>query len=217
MAQVGTGQNGTLTTGAVPHAGGEHPSEPALTGWRTLGLALACALVIGGVGGLIGLGGGEFRLPVLVGLLGFAARAAVPMNQLLSLVTGVDPTSTLVAKSVAGLSGCPKRGEARAACLRDGRAGAPFRDPDQVDRGGGEDVLQARFGQADVAAPAQAAAVDGLRVRALDAGAGGVICPERLGFLVPARALQRLEVLARLQPDDARLALAAGAARAQRT
>ena len=82
-----------------------------------------------------------------------------------------------------------KGGEARAACLRDGRAGAPFRDPDQVDRGGGEDVLQARFGQADVAAPAQAAAVDGLRVRALNAGAGSIVYPERPGFLLPARAL----------------------------
>jgi hypothetical protein len=40
--------------------------------------------LIGGIGGLIGLGGGEFRLPILVGLIGFAARAAVPMNQILS-------------------------------------------------------------------------------------------------------------------------------------
>ncbi len=61
--------------------------EPGFSGWPTAALALACALVIGGVGGLIGLGGGEFRLPILVGLLGFAARAAVPMNQILSLVT----------------------------------------------------------------------------------------------------------------------------------
>jgi uncharacterized membrane protein YfcA len=44
-------------------------------------------LVIGGIGGLIGLGGGEFRLPLLVGLIGFTARAAVPMNQILSLIT----------------------------------------------------------------------------------------------------------------------------------
>ena len=50
-------------------------------------IALACAALIGGIGGLIGLGGGEFRLPILVGLIGFAARAAVPMNQILSLVT----------------------------------------------------------------------------------------------------------------------------------
>ena len=60
---------------------------PAFSGWRTTIIALACALIIGGVGGLIGLGGGEFRLPVLVGFIGFTARAAVPMNQVLSLVT----------------------------------------------------------------------------------------------------------------------------------
>jgi len=60
---------------------------PALVGWRTTAIVLACALLIGGIGGLIGLGGGEFRLPVLVGLIGFAARSAVPMNQILSLVT----------------------------------------------------------------------------------------------------------------------------------
>lgn len=61
--------------------------DPSLRGWRVTALTLGCALVIGGVGGLIGLGGGEFRLPILVGLIGFAARAAVPMNQILSLVT----------------------------------------------------------------------------------------------------------------------------------
>lgn len=62
-------------------------SEPGAAGWRLMTMALACALLIGGVGGLIGLGGGEFRLPILVGLIGFTARAAVPMNQMLSLVT----------------------------------------------------------------------------------------------------------------------------------
>src|ERR1700726_2237969 len=62
-------------------------AAPALAGWRTVTIALGCALAIGGIGGLIGLGGGEFRLPILVGLIGFTARAAVPMNQILSLVT----------------------------------------------------------------------------------------------------------------------------------
>jgi uncharacterized membrane protein YfcA len=70
----------------------ETRSAPALgsfatLGWRTTALALGAALIIGGAGGLIGLGGGEFRLPILVGLIGFTARAAVPMNQLLSLIT----------------------------------------------------------------------------------------------------------------------------------
>jgi uncharacterized protein len=62
-------------------------TAPALSGWRRTTIALGCALLIGGIGGLIGLGGGEFRLPILVGLIGFATRAAVPMNQILSLIT----------------------------------------------------------------------------------------------------------------------------------
>jgi hypothetical protein len=35
-----------------------------LAGWRTITITLGCALLIGGIGGLIGLGGGEFRLPL---------------------------------------------------------------------------------------------------------------------------------------------------------
>src|SRR6266576_5789523 len=62
-------------------------AAPPLAGWRTITIALGCALLIGGIGGLIGLGGGEFRLPLLVGLIGFSAREAVPMNQILSLIT----------------------------------------------------------------------------------------------------------------------------------
>jgi uncharacterized membrane protein YfcA len=42
---------------------------------------------IGGLAGLIGLGGGEFRLPVLTQFIGFPARAAIPLNLLISLVT----------------------------------------------------------------------------------------------------------------------------------
>ena len=60
---------------------------PSLAGWRAITIALGCALLIGGIGGLIGLGGGEFRLPLLVGLIGFTARGAVPINQILSLIT----------------------------------------------------------------------------------------------------------------------------------
>ena len=42
---------------------------------------------IGILGGLIGLGGAEFRLPVLAGVLGYSARQAVPLNLAVSLVT----------------------------------------------------------------------------------------------------------------------------------
>lgn len=45
------------------------------------------AVPIGLVGGLIGLGGAEFRLPVLAGPLGYSARRAVPLNLAISLVT----------------------------------------------------------------------------------------------------------------------------------
>lgn len=49
--------------------------------------AFAFAVPIAVLGGLIGLGGAEFRLPVLVGPLGHAARRAVPLNLAVSLVT----------------------------------------------------------------------------------------------------------------------------------
>jgi len=42
---------------------------------------------IGGLAGLIGLGGGEFRLPLLMHGIGFEARSAVPLNLLVSFVT----------------------------------------------------------------------------------------------------------------------------------
>jgi uncharacterized membrane protein YfcA len=42
---------------------------------------------IGGLAGLIGLGGGEFRLPVLMHGLRFDAKSAVPLNLMISFVT----------------------------------------------------------------------------------------------------------------------------------
>src|SRR5258707_8604636 len=49
--------------------------------------AFGWCVPIGGLGGLIGLGGGEFRLPVLMHGIGFDARSAIPLNLLVSLVT----------------------------------------------------------------------------------------------------------------------------------
>ena len=49
--------------------------------------ALAYAAPIGGLAGLIGLGGGEFRLPVLIRVIGFDAKSAIPINLATSLVT----------------------------------------------------------------------------------------------------------------------------------
>lgn len=49
--------------------------------------ALVAGGLIGLLAGLIGVGGGEFRLPVLLLLFGVSARAGVPMNLVISLVT----------------------------------------------------------------------------------------------------------------------------------
>lgn len=53
-------------------------------------LALLYGAPIGLLGGLIGLGGAEFRLPVLAGVFGYKARRAVALNLAISLVTVVS-------------------------------------------------------------------------------------------------------------------------------
>jgi uncharacterized protein len=57
---------------------------------RTPKLAFLYGAPIGLLGGLIGLGGAEFRLPVLAGVFGYAARRAVALNLAISLVTVVS-------------------------------------------------------------------------------------------------------------------------------
>jgi uncharacterized membrane protein YfcA len=51
------------------------------------GLAFTCGAAVGVLGGLIGLGGAEFRLPLLIGLFALAAHQAVRLNLLVSLAT----------------------------------------------------------------------------------------------------------------------------------
>lgn len=48
--------------------------------------AFGAGALIGVLGGLVGLGGAEFRLPVLIGGFGFAALEAVILNKAMSLV-----------------------------------------------------------------------------------------------------------------------------------
>lgn len=49
--------------------------------------AFLYSIPIAVLGGLIGLGGAEFRLPVLAGPLGYSAKRAVPLNLAVSLIT----------------------------------------------------------------------------------------------------------------------------------
>ncbi|MEE3047314.1 MAG: sulfite exporter TauE/SafE family protein [Pseudomonadota bacterium] len=56
------------------------PTNPVL-------MALLTGIPVGLLAGLIGLGGGEFRLPILVLLFGLVAKAAVPLNLVISLIT----------------------------------------------------------------------------------------------------------------------------------
>lgn len=48
--------------------------------------AFAACAAVGVLGGMIGLGGAEFRLPLLIALFGFAALQAVILNKALSLI-----------------------------------------------------------------------------------------------------------------------------------
>ncbi|MEU9146475.1 sulfite exporter TauE/SafE family protein [Streptomyces sp. NPDC048349] len=53
---------------------------------HTAPVVFAAGAAIGVLGGMIGLGGAEFRLPLLIGLFGFAALSAVILNKAMSLV-----------------------------------------------------------------------------------------------------------------------------------
>lgn len=51
--------------------------------------AFGAGAVVGVLGGLVGLGGAEFRLPLLIGVFGFAALSAVIVNKAMSLIVVV--------------------------------------------------------------------------------------------------------------------------------
>lgn len=51
-----------------------------------LPVVFGAGAAIGVLGGVIGLGGAEFRLPLLVGLFGFSALCAIILNKAMSLV-----------------------------------------------------------------------------------------------------------------------------------
>lgn len=65
----------------------------------------AAGATVGVLGGMIGLGGAEFRLPLLIGLFGFTALAAVILNKAMSLVVVLTALpARLIAVPLAELS-----------------------------------------------------------------------------------------------------------------
>lgn len=63
--------------------------NPARERRQSLPAAFAVGAVVGVLGGMIGLGGAEFRLPFLIGLFGFIALQAVILNKAMSLIVVV--------------------------------------------------------------------------------------------------------------------------------
>ncbi|MHA7223346.1 sulfite exporter TauE/SafE family protein [Arthrobacter sp. RHLT1-20] len=59
---------------------------PGQTRQQSLPLVFLAGAIIGVLGGMIGLGGAEFRLPLLIGVFGFAALQAIIMNKAMSLI-----------------------------------------------------------------------------------------------------------------------------------
>ncbi|TVU62009.1 sulfite exporter TauE/SafE family protein [Paenarthrobacter nitroguajacolicus] len=53
---------------------------------QSVALVFLAGAIIGVLGGMIGLGGAEFRLPLLIGVFGFAALQAIIMNKAMSLI-----------------------------------------------------------------------------------------------------------------------------------
>lgn len=53
---------------------------------RSLKVGFVVGASVGVLGGLIGLGGAEFRLPLLIGLFGFMALQAIILNKAMSLI-----------------------------------------------------------------------------------------------------------------------------------
>jgi uncharacterized membrane protein YfcA len=62
------------------------PLENTSASSRRFSSAFGGGAAIGALGGMIGLGGAEFRLPLLIGLFGFPALEAVILNKAMSLV-----------------------------------------------------------------------------------------------------------------------------------
>lgn len=74
---------------SIPQATSNAAAPPSSRWQRSLVVVFLAGAGIGVLGGMIGLGGAEFRLPLLIGMFAFAALPAVIMNKAMSLVVVV--------------------------------------------------------------------------------------------------------------------------------
>ncbi|MFD5478222.1 sulfite exporter TauE/SafE family protein [Streptomyces hawaiiensis] len=73
---------------------------------HSLPVVFGAGAAIGVLGGMIGLGGAEFRLPLLISLFGFAALSAVILNKAMSLVVVITALpARLTAVSASEMAG----------------------------------------------------------------------------------------------------------------
>ncbi len=82
---AGSGRD-TLAT-SVPRAGRVPPTPIESAPGGRAGTAVLAGLVTGTAAGLVGVGGGEFRLPVLVRVLGFPIKLSASANLAIGLLT----------------------------------------------------------------------------------------------------------------------------------
>jgi uncharacterized membrane protein YfcA len=80
---------GAAVTGTGDGAARDIQLSAGRVGRRSPGLAALAGAAVGLLGGLVGLGGAEFRLPLLLGLFAFAALPGVIVNKALSLTVVV--------------------------------------------------------------------------------------------------------------------------------
>jgi len=79
---------GDAVDSAADSSTASRPARPGIAPAFAVGAAVAL------LGGLIGLGGAEFRLPLLIGLFGFIALQAVILNKAMSLIVVITALPT---------------------------------------------------------------------------------------------------------------------------
>ncbi|MFF6786953.1 hypothetical protein [Streptomyces sp. NPDC012510] len=93
----------------------DDPPRPASRA-HSVPVVFSAGAGIGVLGGTIGLGGAEFRLPLLISLFGFAALAAVILNKAMSLIVVVVVVALPARLTAVSASELAVTGPSRSTC-----------------------------------------------------------------------------------------------------